>query len=121
MGKIIGHELIGETVKPGTSIAVYVSTGKLPDEEEEESTDESTDEDTSEEEITTKPTTTKRPTTEPSTTEPSTEPDVTEPSTTQSSTTEPTTKVDYEDVIAPTEDDSSDDNGEFYALDYYED
>ena len=120
MGKIIGHELIGETVKPGTSIAVYVSTGKLPDEEEEESTDESTDEDTSEDK-TTKPTTTKRPTTEPSTTEPSTEPDVTETSTTQPSTTEPTTKDDYEDVVAPTEDDSSDDNGEFYALDYYED
>lgn len=118
MGKIIGHELIGETVKPGTSIAVYVSTGKLP-EEEEESTDESTDEsseDTTEK--TTKPTTTKRPTTEPSTNEPTTEP-VTEPSTTEPTTTEPTTD-DTTDAVAPT-DDSSDDNGEFYALDDYED
>ena len=119
MGKIIGHELIGETVKPGTSIAVYVSTGKLPEEEEEstdESTDESTEEDTTEK--TTKPTTTKRPTTEPSTTELVTEPTTTEITTTEQVTTEP-----YEpdtDVIAPT-DDGSDDFVEFYVLDDYED
>ena len=29
-GKIIGHESLGETVAPGTKIAVYVSTGQLP-------------------------------------------------------------------------------------------
>ena len=29
-GKIIGHESLGETVEPGTKIAVYVSSGQLP-------------------------------------------------------------------------------------------
>ena len=50
-GTIIGHEGLGEQVKPGTSIAVYVSTGKLP---EEETTTEA--ETTTEEETTTKKT-----------------------------------------------------------------
>lgn len=112
VGRIIGHEHIGEEVKPGTSIAVYVSTGKLPEETtDEESTDEeeTTDETT---EKTTKPTTTetttKRPTTEPSTTESTTE-STTAPTTTEPSTTESTTQQDTEvidpTVIVPTEDD----------------
>ncbi len=89
-GRIIGHQYIGEQVKPGTSVAVYVSTGKLPEETtEEETTDETTE---PSRETTTKPTetTTKRPTTEPSTSEPqtTTEPTTTEPQT----TTEPSTQ-----------------------------
>ena len=117
VGRIIGHEHIGEEVKPGTSIAVYVSTGKLPEETtDEESTDEeeTTDETT---EKTTKPTTTetttKRPTTEPSTTESTTE-STTAPTTTEPSTTESTTQQDTEvidpTVIVPTEDDYGYDN-----------
>lgn len=90
-GRIIGHQYIGEQVKPGTSVAVFVSTGKLPEETtEEESTDETTDE-TSEK--TTKPseTTTKRPTTEPTTEPTTTEPTTSEPqTTTEPSTTAPT-------------------------------
>ncbi|MBO5936653.1 MAG: Stk1 family PASTA domain-containing Ser/Thr kinase [Clostridia bacterium] len=85
VGRIIGHEFIGEKVTPGTSVAVYVSTGKLPEETtDEESTDEeeSSDDDTTED--TTKPSTTKP------TTEPVTEPSTTEP--TSASTTESTTK-----------------------------
>ena len=98
VGRIIGHEFIGEEVKPGTSIAVYVSTGKVPEETtEEESTQE---EDTTE-------STTKRPTTEPttasttvSTTESTTQ--VTEPSTTESTTTEPTTTEPDTEAVVPT-------------------
>lgn len=118
MGRIIGHELIGEQVRPGTSIAVYVSTGKLP--EEEESTDESTDESTEDttDEKTTKPTTTKRPTTEPTVDEPTTEPSTTEPTTTEP-TTEPTTApvtqpTQSTDVVAPTDTVVTEDSGEFY-------
>ena len=47
-GTIIGHEGLGEQVKPGTGIAVYVSTGKLPEE--------TTEKQTTEEETTTKKT-----------------------------------------------------------------
>lgn len=98
VGRIIGHEFIGEEVKPGTSIAVYVSTGKVPEETtEEESTQE---EDTTE-------STTKRPTTEPttasttvSTTESTTQ--VTEPSTTESTTAEPTTTEPDTEAVVPT-------------------
>ncbi len=106
-GKIIGHEYIGEMVLPGTRVAVYVSTGKIP-----ETTDETTEEETTEEEeekttrekkttrptTTTKPTTTKpkttkpAPSTQPSTTQPSTAaPSTTQPSTTAPTTTQPTT------------------------------
>ena len=115
VGRIIGHEFIGEEVAPGTSIAVYVSTGKVPEETtEEESTDNTTtEEDTTEgkttkptttEEKTTKPTTTKRPVTEPSqsteaptettaqTTTESTTTSTTAP-TTESTTTQPSTQA----------------------------
>ncbi len=34
-GTIVGHEYIGETVLPGTRIAVYVSTGTIPEHEHE--------------------------------------------------------------------------------------
>ena len=123
MGRIIGHELIGEQVKPGTSIAVYVSTGKLP-EEEEESTDESTEESTEDTtEKTTKPTTTKRPTTEPSTEEPTTE-STTQP-TTEATTTQPTTEsttqpTEDNEVVAPTEVEDEEDSGELYGLNEYD-
>ena len=104
-GRIIGHQHIGEQVRPGTSIAVFVSTGKLPEETtEEESTEETTEETT---EKTTKPkeTTTKRPTTEPTTTEPSTTAPTEAPST-EPSTTAPTEVPSIED---PTEDVGSSD------------
>lgn len=116
VGRIIGHEHIGEEVKPGTSIAVYVSTGKLPEEttdeestnEEEESTEDTTEKTTKP--STTKETTTKRPTTEPSTTESTTEsttaPTTTEPTTTEPTTTEPDTEVIEPTIIVPTEDDN---------------
>ncbi len=116
VGRIIGHEFIGEEVKPGTSIAVYVSTGKLPEEttdeestnEEEESTEDTTEKTTKP--STTKETTTKRPTTEPSTTESTTEsttaPTTTEPTTTEPTTTEPDTEVIEPTIIVPTEDDN---------------
>ncbi len=89
-GKIIGYEMIGEKVLPGTSIAVFVSTGKPP-ETTEETTEETTDVSTTNR-VTTEPVTT---TTEPqTTTEPSTL--VTEPTTNEpQTTTEPT--------VAPTE------------------
>ena len=127
-GRIIGHEYIGEQVAPGTSIAVYVSTGKLPEEEEEESTDEEeSTEETSEEEKTTKPTTTKRPTTEPSTAAPTTEPttettteSTTAPTTTEPSTTEPTTQApEVTDVVAPTEE-PTEGGIEFHGIDEYD-
>lgn len=41
-GTIIGHEGLGEQVKPGTGIAVYVSTGKLPEETTTKKTEETT-------------------------------------------------------------------------------
>lgn len=94
-GRIIGHQHIGEQVKPGTSIAVFVSTGKLPEETtEEETTDEITEETT---EKTTKPTTTKRPTTEPTTETPTTTEPVTEAPSTEP-VTEPTIQEPSEDV-----------------------
>lgn len=77
-GKIIGHQHIGEQVTPGTSIAVYVSTGKLPEETTEEET-------TEEETTTTKVTTTKKPT------ETTTKRVTTEPSTSEVTTSEPIT------------------------------
>lgn len=92
VGKIIGHEFIGEEVEPGTSIAVYVSTGKVPEETtDEESTGDTT---TEEDESTTKPTTTKPTTTKPTTTKPTT----TKPTTTKRPVTEPT-----ESTTKPTE------------------
>ena len=116
IGRIIGHEFIGEEVAPGTSIAVYVSTGKLPEEStDEESTDEedTTDESTTDE--TTKPSTTKPsttlPTTEPSTTEPTTAP--TNENTTQSTqapTDEPDTEVNEPTLVVPSEGDNDYDN-----------
>ena len=137
VGRIIGHEFIGEEVKPGTSIAVYVSTGKVP----EETTDEESTADTTttekEEEKTTKPTTTKPTTTKPTTTKPTTtrnqvtEPtesttkptETTEQTTTEATTTEPTTDettTKTTEVVKPTElvtdatvggDDDTDTNG----------
>ena len=94
---IIGHELIGEMALPGTSLAVFVSTGRPPETTEEESTDE---DESTEEEKTTKPTTTKkRETTVPpvSTTAPSTKPSSTEPS------TEPSTLPSTAPSTQPTE------------------
>lgn len=52
VGRIIGHEHIGEQVAPGTSIAVYVSTGRPPESTTEETTVETT-------QATTQPQTTK--------------------------------------------------------------
>ncbi len=75
-GRIIGHELIGDIALPGTSIAVFVSTGKPPETTEEETTEE-----------TTKQTTTKKPVRE--TTLPPVE--TTAPTTTAPTTTAPTT------------------------------
>ena len=94
---IIGHELIGEMALPGTSLAVFVSTGRPPETTEEESTDE---DESTEEDKTTKPTTTKkRETTVPpvSTTAPSTKPSSTEPS------TEPSTLPSTAPSTQPTE------------------
>ncbi len=89
-GRIIGHQYIGEQVRPGTAVAVFVSTGKLPEETTEEETTEETTKETTEKTTKPKETTSKRPTTEPSTTEPSTTaPTTTEPSTTAPTTTEP--------------------------------
>ncbi len=114
VGRIIGHEFIGEKVTPGTSIAVYVSTGKLPEETtDEESTDEEeSTEDTTEK--TTKPTTTEtttRVTTEPSTTESttSTTATTTQPTeaSTQPSTNEPDTDVFDPTLVLPTDDDDN--------------
>lgn len=95
-GKIIGHEYIGEMVLPGTRVAVYVSTGKIPEttEEttEEEETEETEEEKTTEEKKTTRPTTTKPKTTKPTTTKPTTtKPTTTKPTTTAPTTTKPTT------------------------------
>lgn len=139
VGRIIGHEFIGEEVKPGTSIAVYVSTGKVPEETtEEESTGDTTEESTTDAgttkpttETTTKPTTTKRPTTEPteSTTE-TTAPSTTESTTTTTTTTtttEPTTtepSTQATEVIKPSievpDDDDVDDEIADYALNEYD-
>lgn len=97
-GKIIGHELIGETALPGTSVAVFVSTGKPPETTEEESTEETTDkETTTKKRVTTEPpVSTTAPTTKP-TTEPTTEPLTTAPSTAPSVTpTEPTAPTSQE-------------------------
>ncbi|MBR3948081.1 MAG: Stk1 family PASTA domain-containing Ser/Thr kinase [Clostridia bacterium] len=103
VGRIIGHELIGETALPGTSVAVFVSTGKPPEETtEEETTDETTDkETTTKNRVTTEPT--EAPTTKP-TTAPSTKPS-TEPSTapTEPSTTAPTTPPTQAPTDAPDE------------------
>ena len=92
-GRIIGHELIGETALPGTSVAVFVSTGKPPEETtEEETTDETTDkETTTKNRVTTEPTETPstKPTTEAST-KPTTEPSTAPVETTTAPTTQPT-------------------------------
>ncbi len=71
-GTIIGYEHVGEQVAPGTAIAVYVSTGQLPTQSTESTTESTTAPKTSE--STTAPTTTepRRLTTLPST---SAEPD----------------------------------------------
>ncbi|MBQ3136113.1 MAG: Stk1 family PASTA domain-containing Ser/Thr kinase [Clostridia bacterium] len=93
-GKIIGHEFIGEMVLPGTRIAVYVSTGKIPETTEETTEEEETEEKTTREKKTTRPTTTKPKTTKPttvSTTQASTKPSSTVPSTTAPTTTQPST------------------------------
>ncbi|MBE6774732.1 MAG: Stk1 family PASTA domain-containing Ser/Thr kinase [Ruminococcaceae bacterium] len=95
-GKIIGHEYIGEMVLPGTRVAVYVSTGKIPETTdettEEEETEETEEEKTTREKKTTRPTTTKPTTTKPTTTKPTTtKPSTTQPSTTKPSTTQPST------------------------------
>ncbi len=89
-GRIIGHQYIGEQVMPGTSVAVFVSTGKLPEETTEEETTDETTEETSEK--TTKPTT-KRPTTEPSTDPTTTEPTTSEPQTTTEPSSAPSTEA----------------------------
>lgn len=92
-GKIIGHEYIGEMVLPGTRVAVYVSTGKIP-ETTDETTEEETTEKTTREKKTTRPKTTKPTTTKPTTTQPPTSttvPSTTQPTTTAPTTTQPTT------------------------------
>ncbi len=92
-GKIIGHEYIGEMVLPGTRVAVYVSTGKIP-ETTDETTEEETTEKTTKEKKTTRPKTTKPKTTKPTTTKtptPTTVPSTTQPSTTAPTTTQSTT------------------------------
>ncbi len=92
-GKIIGHEYIGEMVLPGTRVAVYVSTGKIP-ETTDETTEEETTEKTTKEKKTTRPKTTKPTTTKPTTTQPPTSttvPSTTQPTTTAPTTTQPTT------------------------------
>lgn len=103
VGRIIGHELIGETALPGTSVAVFVSTGKPPEETtEEETTDETTDkETTTKNRVTTEPTeaSTTKPTTAPST-KPSTEPST---APTEPSTTAPTTPPTQAPTDAPDE------------------
>ena len=95
-GTIIGYEKIGEQVLPGTAIAVYVSTGVVPQTTQE--TTETTTEPTTAEETTQAPTetTTKKPaettTTQPSTTEKPTKPEKpTEPEKTEPKPTEPST------------------------------
>ena len=113
VGRIIGHEFIGEEVEPGTSIAVYVSTGKVPEETtDEESTGDTTTEEDEEEDKTTKPSTTKPTTTKPTTTKPTTtkrpvtEPteSTTKPTETTESTTESTTQPTSEpSTEAPTQ------------------
>lgn len=105
---IIGHELIGEMALPGTSLAVFVSTGRPPETTEEESTEDKEEEESTkkEDKTTTKPTTTKKhettvptePTTVP-TTKPTTEP-TTAPTTVP--TTAPTTAAPTEPVTQPT-------------------
>ncbi len=93
-GKIIGHEFIGEMVLPGTRIAVYVSTGKIPETTEETTEEEETEEKTTREKKTTRPSTTKPKTTKPTTsntTQATTQPSTTVPSTTAPTTTQPST------------------------------
>ena len=108
VGRIIGHEFIGEEVEPGTSIAVYVSTGKVPEETtDEESTGDTTTEEDEEEDKTTKPSTTKPTTTKPTTTKPTTtKRPVTEPT---ESTTKPTetTESTTESTSQPTSEPST--------------
>ncbi len=116
---IIGHELIGEMALPGTSLAVFVSTGRPPETTEEESTeDESTKEN---EDKTTKPSTTKKrettvptePTTVP-TTKPTTEP-TTAPTTVPTTvpTTAPTVPSTQEPTSPPTQATEATDAPEF--------
>ncbi len=92
-GRIIGHEYIGEMVLPGTRVAVYVSTGKIPETTDETTEEEETEEEkTTEEKKTTRPKTTKPTTTKPTTTKPTTtKPTTTKPTTTAPTTTKPTT------------------------------
>ncbi len=87
-GKIIGHEFIGEMVLPGTRIAVYVSTGKIPETTDETTEEETEEEKTTREKKTTKPTTTKPKTTNPTTTPPTTAATTTAPVTTAAPTTQ---------------------------------
>ncbi len=98
-GTIIGYEKIGEKVLPGTSIAVYVSSGKVV-----ESTEESTTEETTTKQDNT--TTTKKKVTTVPSTETTTKPtQSTEPSTTETTTTTalPTTTTTTTQVQATTE------------------
>ncbi len=101
-GKIIGHEYIGEMVLPGTRIAVYVSTGKIPETTDETTEEEETEEKTTREKKTTRPTTTKPTTTKPTTTRPTTTAPTTQPTTTQPSTTQPTTTTTVPSTTEPT-------------------
>ena len=116
VGRIIGHEFIGEEVEPGTSIAVYVSTGKVPEEttDEESTGDTTTEED--EEDKTTKPKPTKPSATKPSTSKPSTtRTPVTEPTestskpteTTEQTTTETTTTTPPTTTTEPSTEEST--------------
>ncbi len=116
VGRIIGHEFIGEEVEPGTSIAVYVSTGKVPEEttDEESTGDTTTEED--EEDKTTKPKPTKPSATKPSTSKPSTtRTPVTEPTestskpteTTEQTTTETTTTTTTTTTTEPSTEEST--------------
>lgn len=100
-GKIIGHEYIGETVLPGTRVAVYVSTGKIP-ETTDETTEEEETEKTTREKKTTRPTTTKPTTTKPTAAPTTTAPVTTAPTTTAPATTVPTTTAPPATTAPPT-------------------
>lgn len=92
-GRIIGHELIGEMALPGTSVAVFVSTGKPPEETtEEETTEETTDkETTTKNRVTTVPAESTTASTTAPTTKPTTEPSSAAP--TEAPTEQPATQA----------------------------
>lgn len=95
VGRIIGHEGIGEQVPSGTSIAVYVSSGREPESTTEETTTETTQKQTTSKPASTtttsNPSTSATTTTKRTTTEPTVPTTTTEPATTAPVTTAPNT------------------------------